>query len=215
MAAHPSKFSDPILQQIAEMLVNDSDYRPLVLDPFAGTGKVHELSVVRCVGVEIEPEWAAMHPDNVVADTLALPFPDATFEGLITSPTYGNRMADAHDARDGSVRHSYTHTLGRKLHRNNSGQMQWGDDYRTFHDRAWTECLRVLQPGAFVIINISNHIRKFEEQYVTEWHLRWFLEHGCTVRDLARVRTKRHREGANYKARVDGENVFRLQYEYA
>lgn len=212
MSAHPAKFGDPILQRIAEMLVSNVDFRPLVIDPFAGTGKVHQLSAVRCVGVEIEPEWAAMHPDTIVANALHLPFRDATFDGMITSPVYGNRLSDAHEACDGSVRHSYTHTLGRRLHPANSGQLQWGDAYRHFHDAAWSECLRVLRPGAFVIVNISNHIRKFEEQFVTEWHLQWFLAHGCSVVDMTRVRTKRHREGANYQARVDGENIFRLQY---
>lgn len=552
MSAHPAKFGDPILQRIAEMLASNVDFRPLVIDPFAGTGKVHQLSAVRCVGVEIEPEWAAMHPDTIVANALHLPFRDATFDGMITSPVYGNRLcltgdtmvltaehghipisqvragdhalthtgawqlvlwsgrtglkpvvelrgqvasrlrctadhrilvrerssaktanlrlgaerwlaagdtertywltparstkpfargaapmadrpeswwavgfwlangatymapdgsratvlfskdttladpieerlrrafgdalrpngertgcrvwcvyrkalvqwlrstfgclshsktvpgwvlglpedsrralldgwldgdgcptgrngeriggsvslglirgmqslahsvgwstgihqakvagiemvngrlcpvrdawqlkvtsrktrrthhedgldatqivsvaeagyahvydlvvdedhsfvangvivhnSDAHEACDGSVRHSYTHTLGRRLHPANSGQLQWGDAYRHFHDAAWSECLRVLRPGAFVIVNISNHIRKFEEQFVTEWHLQWFLAHGCSVVDMTRVRTKRHREGANYQARVDGENIFRLQY---
>lgn len=154
-----------------------------------------------------------MHPHNIVANTLALPFADNTFEGIISSPCYGSRLADAHDARDGSVRHSYTHTLGRKLHADNSGQMQWGRGYRSFHQYAWLECLRVLQPGAFVIVNVSNHIRGGKEQFVTEWHLSWFLDHGCSVVDLARVVTKRLREGANYQARVDHENILHLRYQ--
>lgn len=213
MTAHPAKFSDPVLDRIAQMLASNIDYRPRVIDPFAGTGKVHQLSGVRCVGVELEPEWAEMHPDNIIANALHLPFPDATFEGLITSPCYGNRLADAHNAKDGSVRHSYTHTIGRKLHPDNSGQMQWGVRYRDFHHAAWNEAIRVLRPGAFVIVNVSNHIRKGEEQLVTEWHLSWFLAHNCRAVDLASVSTKRLREGANYGARVEGENVFRLLYQ--
>jgi tRNA G10 N-methylase Trm11 len=215
MTAHPAKFSDPVLDRISGMLANTVDYRPLVIDPFAGTGKVHQLSAVRCIGVEIEPEWSTMDPHNIIANALSLPFPDDTFEGLITSPCYGNRLADSHNAQDGSVRHSYTHTLGRRLHPENSGQLQWGESYREFHKLAWFESLRVLQPGAFVIVNISNHIRGGKEQLVTEWHLTWFLDHGCSVVDLARVPTKRLREGANYGARVDGENVFKLQYQPA
>lgn len=213
MTAHPSKFSDPVLDCISAMLASNVDYRPLVLDPFAGTGKVHQLSEVRCVGVEIEPEWATMHSKNIIANALQLPFPDDVFEGLITSPSYGNRLADSHDAKDGSRRHSYTHTLGRKLHPGNSGQLQWGDKYRIFHEWAWSECLRVLLPGAFVIINVSNHIRGGVEQLVTEWHLSWFLRHGCSVVDLDRVATKRLREGANFQARVEHENVFQLRYQ--
>lgn len=215
MTAHPAKFSDPVLDRIAQMLASNVDYRPLVLDPFAGTGKIHELSAVRCIGVELEAEWAGMHPNNIVANALELPFPDNSFEGIISSPCYGNRLADSHNAQDGSRRHSYTHTLGRKLHPDNSGQLQWGERYKIFHDVAWTECLRVLEPGGFLIINVSNHIRNKKEQLVTEWHLSWFLDHECTIADLARVRTKRLREGASYDARVDGENVFKLQYKPA
>lgn len=215
MTAHPAKFSDPVLDRIELMLASNVDYRPLVIDPFAGTGKVHQLSAVRCVGVEIEPEWAEMHPGNIVANALMLPFPDGTFEGLITSPCYGSRLADSHNARDGSVRHSYTHTLGRKLHPGNAGQLQWGDKYRLFHEMAWAESLRVLKVGAFLIINISNHIRHGREQPVTEWHLNWFLTHGCSITELDRVYTKRLREGANYKARVEGESVIKLHYHTA
>jgi tRNA G10 N-methylase Trm11 len=211
LTAHPAKFSDMILAHI-ERILPKSDYRPLVIDPFAGTGKVHQLSGVRCIGVELEPEWAEMHPNTIVANAVQLPFRSRVFEGLVTSPCYGNRLADSHDARDGSVRHSYTHTLGRKLHPDNSGQLQWGNAYRAFHEDAWTEALRVLQDDAFLIINISNHIRGGEEQHVTEWHLNWFVTHGCTVVDIDHVPTKRLREGANHKSRVPYENVLYLRY---
>jgi hypothetical protein len=162
--------------------------------------------------VEIEPEWAHMDPSNIVANALHLPFVDACFEGLITSPCYGNRAADHHHARDGSRRHSYTHTLGRSLHPDNAGILHWGDSYRMFHDRAWTECLRVLKPSADVVINISNHIRNHTEQRVVEWHLEWFIRHDCTLLELAPVETRRLREGANYKARARFEYLLHFRY---
>jgi hypothetical protein len=108
------------------------------------------------------------------------------------------------------VRHSYTHTIGRRLHPDNSGQLQWGQRYRELHAQAWLEALRVIRPAGFVIVNISNHIRHGVEQLVTEWHLEWFLNHGCTVVAVDRVHTKRLREGANHRARLDWENVFVL-----
>lgn len=41
-----------------------------------------------------------MHPRTIVGNALALPFPDATFDAIATSPTYGNRMADSHNAQE-------------------------------------------------------------------------------------------------------------------
>ena len=55
-------------------------------------------------------------------------FSDATFDMVVTSPTYGNRMADHHNAKDGRRRITYTHNLGRTLTPGNSGAMQWGED---------------------------------------------------------------------------------------
>ena len=99
------------------------------------------------VGVELEPEWADLHPDTFVGNALALKFDDADFDAVVTSPTYGNRLADHHNAKDGSVRRSYTHDLGRQLQEDNSGAMHWGPKYRDFHRKAWIEAKRVIRPG--------------------------------------------------------------------
>lgn len=208
---HPAKFSDPVLQEIEVML--EACGRPRrALDPFAGTGRVHRFPGMLTVGVELEAEWATLHPRTIVGNALRLPFADATFDGMVTSPTYGNRLADHHNARDGSRRRSYTHDIGRPLHPDNSGTLHWGDRYRDFHDRAWSECLRVMQPEALLVVNLSNHIRKREEQLVTEWHTNWFLDHGCFIEDFNRVPTRRLRDGANRDARVEYENVVALRY---
>lgn len=89
--AHPAKFTDVILATIADQLYGVTGR---VLDPFAGTGRIHRLARpdLETVGVEIEPEWAAQHPNTVVGDALHLPFPDESFDAICTSPTYGNRM---------------------------------------------------------------------------------------------------------------------------
>lgn len=214
MTGHPAKFSNPVLDRIAEMY-DEFGWPRRLLDPFCGTGKVHLLTEGRAtesVGVEIEPEWAAMHPNTIVGNALHMDFPDNSFDGMCTSPSYGNRLADHHDAKDGSRRYSYRHVLGRELHPENSGQMQWGERYREFHDEAWTECLRVLEPDATIVINSSNHIRKGVEQRVTEWHMNWFLSHGCAVMDLDTVVTARLRHGANWQTRTRYENTFMLRY---
>lgn len=237
---HPAKFSDSILPVVATFL------RPgwRVLDPFAGTGRVHllaDLIGVETVGVELEPEWATMHPQTIQGNALALPANwTGTFDAVVTSPTYGNRMADSHDAKErcracngtGSVRAegltavsvmecgrcdgqgkrdykrlTYRHQLGRPLHPDNSGQLQWGPKYQAFHVVAWREALRVLRPGGRLIINVSNHIRAGVEVDVAGWHSEACEALGFERIAGERVDTKRMGFGANRDARVDGEVV--------
>lgn len=215
MAPHPAKFSEPVLEKVVDML-DDWGWPARILDPFAGTGRVHRLGQgrdnVETVGIEIEPEWASMTPGTVVGNALQLPFPDGSFDGLVSSPSYGNRLADHHNAQDGSRRYSYRHVLGRELHEDNSGRMQWGERYRAVHRAAWNECLRVLRPDSLIIINSSNHVRGGKEQFVTEFHLQHFLNHGCAVLDLDVVNTRRLKHGANRDVRPRYENVFALRY---
>src|ERR1035437_6425256 len=115
---HPAKFSATVLGTMATCLIPGS----LVLDPFAGTGLRPSIPGIRPVCVEIEPDWAT----QVCAAALRLPFRYNTFDAIATSPTYGNRMADHHNAKDSSKRHTYTHYIGHKLNEYNSGQVQWG-----------------------------------------------------------------------------------------
>lgn len=169
---HPAKFSDPILEIMAK-LVNPEW---VLLDPFAGTGRIHELPC-ETWGIEIEPEWASCHPRTLVGNALCLPFRNASFDAVATSPTYGNRFADAHNARDGSTRRSYTHDLRamtgdyeRKLHPDNSGKMHFGGQYFTFHVRAYYEVWRVLKPGGFFILNVSDFVKNKKLVEACKWH---------------------------------------------
>lgn len=199
---HPATFSDQILAAIDDAL-GDAE---TVLDPFAGIGGIHRLDR-STVGVELEPEWAEQHPNTIVGNALDLPFPDEIFDAVATSPTYGNRMADHHNARDGSTRHTYRHTLGRALTDDNSGKMQWGRNYRRFHYKAWAEAIRVLKPGGRLVLNISDHIRKGQPQGVPIWHAFTLGVLGLELDAMVAVETQRQRHGANGHLRVGNEWV--------
>jgi hypothetical protein len=185
---HPATFSKPILDQITAIVLDEltkTKFSVDVLDPFAGTGKIHMLENihprVRTTGIEIEAEWAMLGPQcshcggagggnvrtgmdqtdfdwedcpdcwgtgckTIVGNALHLPEQWTNrFHMVVTSPTYGNRMADHHDAKDDSKRMTYKHMLGRDLHPDNSGQMHFGPKYKEFHEKAWAEVTRVIK----------------------------------------------------------------------
>ena len=95
---HPAKYSAPVLDVITDIL-ETRQINGLTIDPFAGTGRIHQLAthLRPTIGVEIETEWADMHPNTIQGDStqlaqivkqLDLPPVNA----IITSPAYGNRM---------------------------------------------------------------------------------------------------------------------------
>lgn len=205
---HPAPYSDPILAAIANHLPDEG----AVLDPFAGTGRIHDLATEsrRTVGIEIEAEWADKHEDTIYGDAIETlnDMVDGTYDAIATSPTYGNRVADHHNATDDSVRNTYTHCIGHDLADGNSGEMQWGPRYRAFHEDAWAEAVRVLRPGGTFILNIKNHIRDGVEQRVAEWHISTLmLEHGMEMVALDVIPTRGLMAGANAEARTANEFV--------
>lgn len=208
MTNHPAKFSDELMPLFQELIDSHLSPRPRVLDPFAGTGRIHELQRCSTIGIEIEPEWAAMSCKTIEGDARRLPRQwTEHFDMVITSPTYGNRMADHHEAKDSSKRITYRHVLGRPLSPGSSGSMQWGDEYRELHIVAWAEVWRVLKPDGLFVLNIRDHIRKGELVPVTDWHVKTIVNLGFTHVTSHYVPTPGMRFGANSTLRVDGETV--------
>jgi len=207
---HPAKFTSSILDLICEILETKTVSEARVLDPFAGTGKIH-LVPRDSYGVELEPEWALLNTRTLVGNALKLPFRDESFEVIATSPTYANRMSDHHNAKDNSRRNTYRHSLDRPLHPENSGAMNWGAGYRGFHRLAWEEVTRVAKENAMFLLNIKNHIRKGIEVDVATFHQQTIEEIGWDLEEVYVVETPGLRDGANSDLRVDHECVYQFR----
>jgi SAM-dependent methyltransferase len=218
LAAHPAKWSEAVLDAMGQAMWEHfpaGDGARRVLDPFAGVGLARLASALgaehEVVGVELEPEWAGADPRTLVGDACALPFEAASFDVVASSPCYGNRMSDHHEARDASERRTYRHKLGRPLSANSAGAMAWGRAYRRLHETAWHEAHRVLRPGGYVVLNVSNFSILDVEQRVVEFHLNTWLLLGATLVEARRVATPRYRYGANGEKRIEGELVLVLR----
>ncbi len=205
---HPAKYSQNLRPTI-ERWLEDVDALAPVLDPFAGVGSADLHPNLICN--ELEWDWARQcgRFPTTRGDALHLPFRSDSIGAVVTSPAYGNRMADHHEAKDDSRRNTYRHAIGHPLHPANSGQMQWGDSYRAFHLTAWLEVFRVLRPGGMFILNVKDFIRKSQVQPVCEWHLRTVSDVGFQPIAHERVPCPGQRMGANANLRVDYELLYR------
>lgn len=113
---HCATFSDVALEQILGVLDRrlpvglDAQRPTTILDPFAGVGTIHKLSgrqvnllhgPLVTYGIELEAEWAIQHPSTMQGDALELGdlFAEQPMDAIVTSPAFGNRMADSYDGR--------------------------------------------------------------------------------------------------------------------
>jgi SAM-dependent methyltransferase len=213
---HPAKWSKAVLGVLAHIVDREAEQlgHPLrVLDPFAGVGRARLEKALkgnaRVAGVELELDWGIVDDGlTIIGDARHTLFSDNTFDAVITSPCYGNRMADHHNAQDDSRRNTYRHALGHDLTPGSAAGLQWGDTYRQFHLEALTEMMRVVRPGGLIVINMSDHIRKGERQPVVWWWTKaMFDDLAATLVEVRQVATPRLKYGANSDARVPGEQI--------
>lgn len=97
-APHPAKWSASVLAAIGKLELPPG----VVLDPFAGVGagRLAEAMDRPVIGVELEPEWVVEGAIQVHGNALHLPLRDGSVAVVVTSPTYGSRMADHYDAQE-------------------------------------------------------------------------------------------------------------------
>lgn len=213
---HPAKFNAALLAELARLIWLEAHRlrrarRPVrVLDPFGGTGRLQWCAggPVHVVAGDLELEWLTQAPgDTVRADACRLPFGDDTFDVVATSPTYGNRMADRYDGRDGSRRHTYRIDLDRMPTAGSSAVMQWGDEYRQLHAQAWAEAARIIRPGGLLIVNVKDHKRRGEWQQVPAWHADAMSSAGFDLEAELDVAVDGLRDGTNHDDRAEHEQL--------
>ena len=225
---HNAKFSRSILEVMDQVLRDEvgrfgEDQDVHVLDPMAGVGGITDItdnySQVVLTMVEIEQEWADVagrkigYPHRIFnADFLSWASDKDGFDYdiIMTSPTYGNRMADSHTPgiADKSVRNTYRHVLERPLTDGSSAGMQWGDEYRQFHSTAWFYVYDLLTPTGIFVLNVKDHIRKGVKQPVCTWHKNQCIRLGFALEQEIAIPVKGNRQGQNGEVRVDNEMVY-------
>lgn len=232
---NPASYTDASLQLMGSILNKSQLLKTTgiglsIIDPMAGSGKVVELrnyithkdSAERLRFRLNDLERWKKHPGaenknpNVrwtFESAYALTAEDGTFDVLITSPTYGNRMADHHTAKDGSDRQTYTHRLGKQLHPQNTGKVHFGLSYRLAHERIYRECARVLHPSGIAFFVVADFIRRGERVRVTDATLSLLKTAGFHVVKTYDLPMNHFRRGANYTARVGYETVIQCRLQ--
>lgn len=108
---HPARFSDAHVELFSRLLEHEAVLlgRPVrALDPMCGVGNVHRCASanVDTVGNEIERPFVhvarQLWPDRqtVQGDAGALGFESHSFDAVVVSPDFGNRLGDVHRAND-------------------------------------------------------------------------------------------------------------------
>ena len=188
MTKHPCTFPKPVMD-VFQSHVDRQPTPPRVLDPFAGIGGVHALANCESTaGIEIEPEWASLHPNTACGDSaeLLLAVPDDSVDMVVTSPAYGNRMADQYLPKptDVSRRFTYAVSLGRKLTEGNGASKAFGPKYCEIHSSVWEQCARVLKPSGSFLLNVKNFYKAGEVVDVVAWHLAELRSYGLSVVEI-------------------------------
>jgi tRNA G10 N-methylase Trm11 len=204
---HPAPYSPAVLTEIQAILDLRIGRGGNVLDPFGGIGGIHDLIGYDTLAWEIEKEWAtiSLTRGKTIWRDARIPVEPkvhSALDAIVTSPTYGNRMADHHDAKDGSYRRTYRHLLGRPLTEGNSGGMQWGEEYRQLHREVYAAVTPLVREGGLFILNIKDHIRAGKHQLVGYFHAAALVSLGWRYRSMTEIPTKGFRFGQNHNLRL-------------
>lgn len=211
---HPAKYSDELLPVLAKYCYGH------VLDPMGGVGKAGLLKrynpdILSVTINELEKEWAEQSSEHGVDNVIVGDAKKITgsFDCIVTSPPYGNRMADNFKASNLTRRKMYVGDLGRNVSNGSVCCFHYGDKYQKAMIEIYDSILQNCQFQRF-ILNISNFIRQFKEVNVSDFFVAYFLGKRFNLTAHERVITRRQKGvGANTALRIPYENIFVFQRE--
>ena len=173
---HPAKFSDAALAAVGDPVIG----KQCVLDPFAGSGLHPRAARARpsrsTIGIEIEQWEGICTPRKIRSATLFAPARSRNGSTPAIGehrPTFGNRMADHHDARDDGDRgHLQAPARARSPPPYNSASVATGTQVPRLPcarvDRGGAACS---SPAGSPSSTSRNHIRRGKKQHVSSWHV--------------------------------------------
>lgn len=207
---HPAKFSNELLPTISKYAYG------IILDPMGGVGKIGLLKkqkdcrVSHIVINEIESEWAEQAFGNMVDAVLIgdARYLTGRYDCIVTSPPYGNRMADNFKAfKPDSMRRRYAGDLGRNPSIGSVACKHWGRGYQEMMIEIYDNIIVNVKFDRF-ILNVSNFIRDFKEIDVIGFYIEYFKSKGFCVLAHEKVITRRQKGvGANTNLRVLTESI--------
>jgi len=206
---HPAKYSNELLPVLAKYSYGE------ILDIMGGVGKAGLLKKfntnIKSVTInEIEKEWSEQAYNNgvdtvITGDARKL---SGVYDCIVTSPPYGNRMADNFKAGNpDSMRKMYVGDLGRQVSKGSVCCKHFG---RGYEEEMVSILDAVIENVVFTrfILNISNFIRQFKEINVVSWYKNYFRTKSFVLIAEEKVVTRRQKGvGANTHLRVPSEYI--------
>lgn len=207
---HPAKYSNELLPILAKYAYGS------IIDPMGGTGKAgllkqYNSKITKVTINELEQEWADQAIDNnvdeiIIGDAKNL---TGTYDCIVTSPPYGNRMADNFKAsKPDSMGRRYAGDLGRTPSEGSCCCKHFDRGYNELITEIFISLFNNVKFDLF-ILNVSNFIRNFKEVRIDEFFLKLFTDNKFDLIAHERVKTRRQKGvGANTNLRVECEDIF-------
>jgi hypothetical protein len=203
---HPAKFSKQLIPYMRDLIPTDIT---ILCDPMAGVGRIDQLGDKFTYHLnEIEPEWANQIDSKhtvTIGDACDYTLPANCM--VVTSPPYGNRMADyfVSPTRPESMKGRYAGALGHRLSDGSAASMKFGNKYQETMTTCYEHIFSQMQTDQLFLLNISNFIALYKEVNVCGFYLDMFTRNGYTLDNMTPVTTPRNTYGANGSLRVAHE----------
>lgn len=211
---HPAKYSDSLLPVLARYSYG------VVLDIMGGVGKAGLLKgynpeITKVIINELEPEWGMQSVDYGVDEILIGDARDLrlSVDCIVTSPPYGNRMADNFKA---GSKGGKSPTSMRKMYAGDLGRTPSAGSVCCLHfDKGYQEEIMSIYDSIIsncsfkrFVINVSNFVRQFKIVKVVDFFENYFNLKGFRLMAKIPVKTKRQKGvGANTELRVSHEII--------